>query len=232
MSFSGQRILYEDNHIIAVNKFCSDIVQSDKTGDTPLIDQVRQYIKQRDQKPGNVFLEVVHRIDRPVSGVIIFAKTSKGLARMNKLFHDGEVKKIYWAVVNVLPKVTEATVSHYILRNSNQNKSYAYKVEKPNTKKAVLSYRLLGSSDRYFFFEIDLKTGRHHQIRAQFAEMGMPIKGDLKYGFNRSNPNGGINLHSRSVNFTHPVSGISIDIVAPTPDDVLWAELLKITGNV
>jgi 23S rRNA pseudouridine1911/1915/1917 synthase len=231
MTFSGQRILYEDNHIIAVNKFTSDIVQSDKTGDTPLLEQVKLFIKQRDQKPGNAFLEVVHRIDRPVSGAIIFAKTSKGLSRMNKLFHDGNVKKVYWAAVGVLPREHEATVTHFILRNPHQNKSYAYKTERPGTKKAVLSYRLLGSTDRYFFMEIELKTGRHHQIRAQFAEMGMPIKGDLKYGFARSNPNGGIHLHSRYINFIHPVSSDNISRVAPPPDDILWKELLRIVEN-
>lgn len=231
MSFSSQRILFEDNHIIAVNKFTSDIVQSDKTGDEPLLEQVKQFIKKRDSKPGNVFLEVVHRIDRPVSGAIVFAKTSKGLSRMNRLFHDGKVKKIYWAIVGKLPEENSGPVIHYILRNPHQNKSYAYKNEKPGTKKASLSYRLLGTTERYFFVEVDLHTGRHHQIRAQFAALGMPIRGDLKYGYPRSNPNGGINLHSRLVSFAHPVTDEIIAIVAPPPDETLWKELLKIVDG-
>lgn len=231
MSFTSQRILYEDNHIIAVNKYNSDIVQSDKTGDFPLVEEVKHFIKIRDQKPGNVFLEVVHRIDRPVSGAIIFAKTSKGLSRMNKLFHDGDVKKIYWAVVSSLPQVHSAKVTHFILRNPHQNKSYAYDFMKPGTKEATLSYQLIGATDRYYFIQIDLHTGRHHQIRAQFAQMGMPIKGDLKYGFPRSNPNGGIHLHSRAISFIHPVSNDLISIIAPPPDDVLWNELLKIVDT-
>lgn len=228
MSFSSKRILFEDNHIIAVNKFTSDIVQSDKTGDEPLLEQVKQFIKKRDSKPGNVFLEVVHRIDRPVSGAIVFAKTSKALSRMNRLFHDGEVTKIYWAIVAKMPVEHEATVTHFILRNPHQNKSYAYINEKPATKKGVLTYRLLGATERYFFIEVNLHTGRHHQIRAQFAALGMPIRGDLKYGYPRSNPNGGINLHSRLVSFVHPVTAENIVIVAPPPDETLWKELLKI----
>jgi len=229
--FSGQRILFEDNHYIAVNKICGEIVQSDTTGDIPLLEDVRQYIKKRDQKPGNVFLEVVHRIDRPVSGVILFAKTSKGLSRMNDLFREGEVAKVYWAVVSAIPEKLSDTVTHYILRNPHKNKSYAYNSEKPGTKKASLSYRFIGSAEKYHFIEIDLHTGRHHQIRAQFAELGMPIKGDLKYGFPRSNPDGGIHLHSRSMSFTHPVSSEKIFIVAPPPADSLWNVLMRITQN-
>ena len=231
MQFTSQRILFEDNHIIAVNKFTSDIVQSDKTGDEPLLEQVKKFIKKRDSKPGNVFLEVVHRIDRPVSGAIVFAKTSKALSRMNRLFHDGNVKKFYWAVVAKMPEEQSDTLIHYILRNPHQNKSYAYPNEKPATKKASLSYKLIGATDKYYFVEIDLHTGRHHQIRAQFAALGMPIRGDLKYGYPRSNPNGGINLHSRLISFVHPVTAENISIVAPPPDETLWNELLKIVGS-
>lgn len=226
MNFTSDRILFEDNHLIAVNKTNHDIVQSDKTGDEPLIEQIRTYIKQRDKKPGNVFLEVIHRIDRPVSGVVLFAKTSKVLPRMNKLFHDGLVKKIYWAVVKNMPPKESDTLMHHLIRNSKQNKSYVYTTPKPESKEARLNYRVLGKTSTYFLLEIELITGRHHQIRTQLAKIGCPIKGDLKYGFPRSNPDGGIHLHSRRVNFSHPVSGEEVEIIAQPPTDVLWNEFL------
>lgn len=226
MNFTSDRILFEDNHLIAVNKTNHDIVQSDKTGDEPLIEQIRTYIKQRDKKPGNVFLEVIHRIDRPVSGVVLFAKTSKVLPRMNKLFHDGLVKKIYWAVVKNMPPKESDTLMHHLIRNSKQNKSYVYTTPKPESKEARLNYRVLGKTSTYFLLEIELITGRHHQIRTQLAKIGCPIKGDLKYGFPRSNPDGGIHLHSRRVNFIHPVSGEEVEIIAQPPTDVLWNEFL------
>lgn len=226
MNFTSDRILFEDNHLIAVNKTNHDIVQSDKTGDEPLIEQIRSYIKKRDKKPGNVFLEVIHRIDRPVSGVVLFAKTSKVLPRMNKLFHDGLVKKIYWAVVKNMPPKESDTLTHHLIRNSKQNKSYVYTTPKPESKEARLIYRVLGKTSTYFLLEIELITGRHHQIRTQLAKIDCPIKGDLKYGFARSNPDGGIHLHSRRVSFIHPVSGEEIEIIAQPPTDVLWNEFL------
>ncbi|NVO09884.1 MAG: RNA pseudouridine synthase [Bacteroidales bacterium] len=228
MNFTPDRILFEDNHIIAVNKTNHDIVQSDKTGDEPLIEQIKSAIKFRDKKPGNVYLEVIHRIDRPVSGVVLFAKTSKVLPRMNKLFHDGQVKKIYWAVVKNVPPKENDTLIHYLLRNTKQNKSYVFDTVKPDSKEAKLIYKVVGKTSSYFLLEIELITGRHHQIRSQLAKIGCPIKGDLKYGFPRSNPDGGIHLHSRKVSFTHPVSGEFIEIVALTPEDVLWNEFLAL----
>lgn len=226
MAFTADRILFEDNHIIAVNKNNHDIVQSDKTGDEPLIEQIKAFIKVRDSKPGNVFLEVIHRIDRPVSGVVLFAKTSKVLPRMNKLFHDGLVKKIYWAIVKNMPPKEKGTLTHYLLRNTKQNKSYVYDTPKPESKEARLNYRILGKTNAYYLLEIELLTGRHHQIRSQLAKIGCPIKGDLKYGFPRSNPDGGIHLHSRLVSFTHPVTGEVIEIIAQPADDILWNEYL------
>lgn len=228
MNFTPDRILYEDNHIIAVNKTNHDIVQSDKTGDEPLIEQIKSVIKLRDKKPGNVYLEVIHRIDRPVSGAVLFAKTSKVLPRMNKLFHDGQVKKIYWAVVKNTPPKESDTLIHHLLRNTKQNKSYVFDTVKPESKEAKLIYKVLGKTSNYFLLEIELLTGRHHQIRSQLAKIGCPIKGDLKYGFPRSNPDGGIHLHSRLVSFIHPVSGEFIEIVAQTPEDVLWKEFLAL----
>ena len=190
-------VVYEDNHIIVVNKTASEIVQADKTGDTPLSETVKQYLKEKYQKPGNVFLGVTHRLDRPVSGLVIFAKTSKALTRLNEMFRAGEVKKTYWAVVKNAPKESEGELVHFLVRNEKQNKSYAYDKEVPNSKKAVLDYRLIGRSENYYLLEVDLKTGRHHQIRCQLAKMGCPIKGDLKYGSPRSNPDGSICLHAR-----------------------------------
>jgi 23S rRNA pseudouridine1911/1915/1917 synthase len=222
MTFDSQRILYEDNHLIAVNKYCGDIVQGDKTGDTPLLEKLREFIKLRDSKPGNVFLEAVHRIDRPVSGIVLFAKTSKGLSRMNQLFHDGKVVKIYWAVVGKQPPKLSDTITHYIVRNPQKNKSFAYSMPRAKAKEARLSYKTIGSTGRYFFLEIELHTGRHHQIRAQLAKLNLSIRGDLKYGAPRSNPNGGIHLHAFSLSFTHPISGVDVNIVASTPNDSLW----------
>ena len=223
---TNMEVLYEDNHIIAVNKNSSEIVQGDKTGDTPLSESVKAYIKEKYNKPGEVFLGVTHRLDRPVSGVVLFARTSKALTRLNEMFRTQAVKKTYWAIVKAAPEQTEARLEHSLVRNEKQNKSYAYDREKPHSKKAALSYRLIGRSDNYSLLEVHLETGRHHQIRCQLAKIGCPIKGDLKYGFPRSNPNGGISLHARSVEFVHPVSKQAITIVAPTPEDEkLWAIL-------
>ena len=215
-------VLYEDNHIIIVNKTASEIVQGDKTGDTPLSEIVKQYLKEKYQKPGNVFIGVTHRLDRPVSGLVVFAKTSKALGRLNEMFRVGAVKKTYWAIVKNMPPEPEGELVHYLVRNEKQNKSYAYDSEKPGSKKAILHYRLIGRSDNYCLLEVDLKTGRHHQIRCQLAKMGCPIRGDLKYGFPRSNPVGSICLHARRVRFVHPVSKELIEVVAPVPDSNLW----------
>ena len=219
-------VLYEDNHLIVVNKTCSEIVQGDKTGDTPLSEIVKQWLKEKYNKPGNVFTGVIHRLDRPVSGAVVFAKTDKALGRMNALFREGEVKKTYWAIVKNRPPQTEGELVHYLIRNEKQNKSYANDNEKPGAQKAVLSYRLIAQSERYFLLEIDLKTGRHHQIRCQLAKMGCPVKGDLKYGFDRSNSDGGISLHAREISFIHPVSKEPITITAPVPDDKLWKQFV------
>ena len=215
-------VVYEDNHIIVVNKTASEIVQADKTGDMPLSETVKQYLKEKYQKPGNVFLGVTHRLDRPVSGLVIFAKTSKALTRLNEMFRAGEVKKTYWAVVKNAPKESEGELVHFLVRNEKQNKSYAYDKEVPNSKKAVLDCRLIGRSENYYLLEVDLKTGRHHQIRCQLAKMGCPIKGDLKYGSPRSNPDGSICLHARRVRFVHPVSKELIELKAPLPEGNLW----------
>ena len=215
-------VVYEDNHLIIVNKKASEIVQGDKTGDTPLSETVKQYIKEKYAKPGNVFLGVVHRLDRPVSGLVVFAKTRKALARLNEMFRNSEVKKTYWAIVKQRPPHDEGELVNYLVRNEKQNKSYAYDKEVKNSKKAVLHYRLIGHSQNYFLLEVDLKTGRHHQIRCQLAKMGCPIKGDLKYGFARSNPDGSICLHAHRVKFVHPVSKELIDVTAPLPSGNLW----------
>lgn len=215
-------VVYEDNHIIIVNKTASEIVQGDKTGDTPLSETVKQYLKEKYAKPGNVFIGVTHRLDRPVSGLVVFAKTSKALSRLNEMFRIGEVKKTYWAIVRNCPPQEEGELVHYLVRNEKQNKSYAYDKEVKNSKKAVLHYRLIAHSENYYLLEVDLKTGRHHQIRCQLAKMGCPIKGDLKYGFPRSNPDGSICLHARRVRLIHPVSKLEIDVTAPVPADNLW----------
>lgn len=219
------RIIYEDNHIIAVDKSCGEIVQGDKTGDKPLSEMLKEWLKEKYNKQGNVFVGVTHRLDRPVSGVVIFAKTSKALSRLNDMFRFGDVKKRYWAIVRNRPPQDEGELVNWLVRNEKQNKSYAYDTERPNAKRAVLDYKLIAHSDRYYLLEIDLKTGRHHQIRCQLAKMGCPIKGDLKYGFDRSNRDGGISLHARSASFIHPVSKLSIEIVAPVPNDNLWRTL-------
>lgn len=216
-------VVYEDNHIIVVNKTASEIVQGDKTGDVPLSELVKQYLKEKYAKPGNVFLGVTHRLDRPVSGLVVFAKTGKALTRLNEMFRKGEVKKTYWAIVKQALKEEEGELVSFLVRNEKQNKSYAYDREVPNSKKAILHYRLIGKSQNYSLLEVDLKTGRHHQIRCQLAKMGCPIKGDLKYGFPRSNPDGSICLHARRVRFVHPVSKELIDLVAPVPDGNLWS---------
>ncbi len=215
-------VLYEDNHIIIVNKSSSEIVQGDKTGDVPLSETVKQYIKEKYAKPGNVFLGVVHRLDRPVSGVVTFARTGKSLARLNEMFRTKDVHKTYWAIVKDTPENPEGELVHWLVRNEKQNKSYAYDKEVPNSKKAILHYKVIAHSDNYTLLEVDLKTGRHHQIRCQLAKMGCPIKGDLKYGAKRSNPDGSISLHARRIQFVHPVSKIDIDVVAPVPNDPLW----------
>ena len=215
-------VVYEDNHIVVVNKTSSEIVQGDKTGDTPLSEMVKQYLKEKYNKPGNVFIGVTHRLDRPVSGLVVFAKTSKALPRLNEMFRNGEVKKTYWAIVKECPKETEGELVHYLVRNEKQNKSYAYDKEVKNSKKAVLHYKLIGHSQNYYLLEVDLKTGRHHQIRCQLAKMGCSIKGDLKYGSPRSNPDGSICLHARTVQFVHPVSKEMIRLTAPVPEGNLW----------
>ena len=215
-------VVYEDNHIIVVNKTASEIVQGDKTGDTPLSETVKEYIRVKYNKPGNVFLGVTHRLDRPVSGLVVFAKTGKALSRLNDMFRLGELKKTYWAIVKERPKELEGELVHWMVRNEKQNKSYAYDKEKPNSKKAILRYKLIGHSQNYHLLEVDLQTGRHHQIRCQLAKMGCPIKGDLKYGSPRSNPDGSICLHARRVTFVHPVSKEVIDITAPLPSGNLW----------
>lgn len=215
-------VVYEDNHIIVVNKTSSEIVQGDKTGDIPLSETVKQYLKEKYQKPGNVFVGVTHRLDRPVSGLVVFAKTSKALSRLNEMFKNSEVKKTYWAIVKECPRELEGELVHYLVRNEKQNKSYAYDKEVPDSKKAILHYRLIARSQNYNLLKVDLKTGRHHQIRCQLAKMGCPIKGDLKYGFARSNPDGSICLHARRISFIHPVSKEQIDLEAPVPPGSLW----------
>lgn len=215
-------VLYEDNHIIIVNKAPSEIVQGDKTGDKPLCDIVKEYLKEKYNKPGNVFCGVVHRLDRPVSGVVVFAKTSKALARLNDMFREKDVQKTYWAIVASRPPHDKAVLENYLVRNEKMNKSFAYNREVPSSKRAVLDYELIAHSERYFLLEVHLHTGRHHQIRCQLAKMGCPIKGDLKYGAKRSNPDGSISLHARSVRFIHPVSKQEIYVEAPVPQDRLW----------
>lgn len=205
-------VVYEDNHIIVVNKSSSEIVQGDKTGDIPLSDTVKAYIKEAYCKPGEVFLGVVHRLDRPVSGLVMFARTSKSLARLNKMFAEGQVHKTYWAIVKNCPQEMDGELQHWLVRNEKQNKSYAYDREVPHSKKAVLDYKVIGKSDNYYLIEVDLKTGRHHQIRCQLSKIGCPIKGDLKYGAKRSNADGSISLQAHSMQFIHPVSKEPVNI--------------------
>jgi 23S rRNA pseudouridine1911/1915/1917 synthase len=221
--FHPNDILFEDNHLIVVNKRCGDLVQPDPNGDSALENEIKAFIKVRDNKPFDVFLGVVHRIDRPVSGVVLFAKTSKALARMNEMIRGGQISKKYWAVVENRPQAENGELVHYILRDGKSNRSYCYNTPKGDAKRAVLRYAVLGASERYTLVEVELLTGRHHQIRAQLSKIGCPIKGDLKYGAKRSNPNGGISLHSRSMSFIHPVRKENITIEAPVPtDDNLW----------
>ncbi len=215
-------VLYEDNHLIIINKRPGDIVQGDKTGDTPLSDIVKEYLKTKYNKPGEAYLGVTHRIDRPTSGVLVFTKTSKALPRMNKLFAEKKVDKSYWALVKNAPPKEKDLLQHWLVRNTKQNKSYAYDQQHEQAKKAILDYTLLKKLDSYYLLEINLHTGRHHQIRAQLAAIGCPIKGDLKYGFDRSNKDGSIHLHARSIQFVHPVKKETLTIVARTPDELLW----------
>ena len=226
-------VVYEDNHIIIVNKQSGEIVQGDKTGDRPLSDIVKDYLKEKYQKPGAVFLGVVHRLDRPVWGLVVFARTSKALSRLNRMFAEGEVHKTYWAIVPKMPKSDGEwhRLEHWLVRNEQQNKSYSYGQEKPRAKKAVLRWRAIGQSDNYTLLEVNLMTGRHHQIRCQLAAMGYPIKGDLKYGAPRSNPDGSISLMSRRVEFVHPVSKETIMVEAPLPHDRLWQSFQSLLEN-
>jgi 23S rRNA pseudouridine1911/1915/1917 synthase len=219
---SNIQILHEDNHLIVVNKRVGDIVQGDKTGDKPLSEVVKEYIKEKYNKPGEVFLGVVHRLDRPTTGIVVFARTSKALSRMNELFSNRETQKTYWAVVKNKPNPSKAKLVHYLKRNEKNNTSKAHIKEIPDSKMASLEYNIIKELTNYTALEIELHTGRHHQIRAQLSAIGSPIKGDLKYGFDRSNPDGGIHLHARKLDFIHPVSKEAITIVAPTPDDVIW----------
>lgn len=221
------QVLYEDNHIIIVNKNSGEIVQGDKTGDRPLSEDVKQYIKEKYAKPGNVFLGVAHRLDRPVAGIVVFARTSKALARLNEMFRKGEVHKTYWAITTRCPDKEEGTIEGWIVRNEKLNKSFNHNREVPGSKHAVLNYRHLSSSERYHLLEVNLLTGRHHQIRCQLAAIGCTIKGDLKYGAPRSNPDGSISLLARKVEFVHPVSKQKICVEAPLPHDRLWQEITQ-----
>ncbi len=227
------KVLYEDNHVIAVSKTCHEIVQGDKTGDIPLSEMVKAYIKDKYNKPGEVFLGVTHRLDRPTTGIVLFARTSKALSRLNEMFKSHEqIKKTYWAIVptnNQLPSANR--LENYLWRNEKQNKSFVVKPGTKDAKRAVLSYQIIAKGDRYTLLEINLETGRHHQIRCQLAAIGWPIKGDLKYGSKRSNPDGGISLHARKIEFIHPVSKNAICITAPVPDDALWQILESQIGQ-
>lgn len=221
------QIIYEDNHIIIVNKRAGDIVQGDKTGDEPLSEVVKSFIKERDNKPGNVYLGVVHRLDRPTTGIVMFAKTSKALPRLNKLFAEKEAKKTYWAIVKNAPPKLEDTLINFLKKNPKNNKSTAHTKEVSQSKKAILHYKLMRQLDNFYLLEVELETGRHHQIRAQLATIGCAIKGDLKYGFDRSNPDASIHLHARGLRFVHPVSNEELHVIAPLPvHDAIWAACL------
>ena len=223
-------VLYEDNHIIAVNKTCNEIVQGDKTGDTPLSETVKAYIKEKYNKPGEVFLGVTHRLDRPTSGVVLFARTSKALTRLNEMFKSHEqIKKTYWTIVQGAPKQPEARLENWLTRNETLNKSFIAKPGAKEAKQAILSYKTLVKGEHYTLLEVNLETGRHHQIRCQLAAIGCPIKGDLKYGAKRSNPDGGICLHARKIEFIHPVKKEPVSIVAPVPEDSLWQQLTAVS---
>ncbi|MDD6832100.1 MAG: RluA family pseudouridine synthase [bacterium] len=218
-------IVYEDNHLIIVNKACGEIVQGDRTGDEPLVETLKQWIKEKYQKPGNVFCGVIHRIDRPTSGLVVFARTSKGLSRMNELFRKGEVHKTYWAIVQNRPPKQTDTLTHWLVAHEKGNRTEVFDAPKEGAQKAVLKYRVIAEGERYHLLEVELLTGRKHQIRAQLSHIGCPIKGDLKYGARRSNPGGGISLQSHRICFQHPVSKLEIDITAPTPPQPLWQAL-------
>lgn len=220
-------VLYEDNHIIIVNKAASEIVQGDKTGDKPMSEMVKDYLREKYNKPGNVFCGVTHRLDRPTSGIVVFAKTSKALSRLNQLFKNDEVEKVYWAIVQNRPPKDTNTLTHYLIKDEKRNKSSAYDTERPNTKKAIMHYSTIAQSDNYILLEVNLETGRHHQIRVQLSKIGSPVKGDLKYGAKRSNRDGSISLHARGISFIHPVSKEKIEITAPVPDDNLWKAFEK-----
>lgn len=227
--FRPEDVIYEDNHLLVVNKRAGDLVQPDPDGAPALEDEVKAWIKKRDKKPGAVFLGVVHRIDRPVSGAVVFAKTSKALARLNEMMKKREIGKVYWAIVENMPKEESGTLRHYILRDGRTNRSKAHTKPRSDAKEAVLNYRLAGASTNYYLLEIELITGRHHQIRAQLAATGCPIRGDLKYGAKRSNPGGGISLHSRRLSFPHPVTREELTVTAPVPkDDNLWAYFAEV----
>lgn len=221
------QIIFEDNHLIVINKRSGDIVQGDKTGDLPLSEVVKLYLKEKYDKPGEAYLGVVHRLDRPTSGVVIFSKTSKALSRLNKAFANRETQKLYWAVVKNKPKQESARLVHYLMRNPKQNKSYAHIKPVPESKEAILSYRLIKSLDNYHLLEVALETGRHHQIRSQLSAIGSPIKGDLKYGFDRSNKDGSIHLHARKLTITHPVRKENITFEAAPPEDVIWKSCMS-----
>jgi 23S rRNA pseudouridine1911/1915/1917 synthase len=219
---TAMEILYEDNHLIAINKKASDIVQGDKTGDETLPDRIKAYLKEKYQKPGNVFCGVIHRLDRPTSGVVLFARTSKALERMNKQFREKETSKTYWVITEGKPNQDEGTLRNYLKKNEKQNKSYVYDQSVQGAKEAVLQYTILASSDNYHLLDIQLETGRHHQIRAQLAAIGCFVKGDVKYGAKRPNKDGSIGLHARKLAFSHPVTSEKIIINAPVPEDALW----------
>lgn len=216
------QVLFEDNHLIIVNKRAGDITQGDKTGDKPLNEVVKEYVKVKYNKPGNVFIGTVHRLDRPTSGIVIFARTSKALERLNKMLRDKTINKTYWALVKNKPKKERDTLTNFLKKDPKKNKSFVYKKEIDGSKKATLHYKVIQKLENYTLLEIDLETGRHHQIRTQLSNIGSPIKGDLKYGFPRSNKDGSISLHARKINFIHPVSKEEIKLTAPTPKDVIW----------
>ena len=221
-SLNTTQILFEDNHLLVLNKRPGDLIQGDKTGDTPLSELAKRYIKEKYSKPGNVYLGIPHRLDRPTSGIVVFTKTSKALSRLNALFASREIKKVYWAVVDQSPKLEKATLEHYLIRNRKQNKSYAHNQKISNSKLGILHYEIIKELDNYTLLEIDLETGRHHQIRAQLSAIGASIKGDLKYGAKRSNPDGSIHLHARELHFTHPVTKEHLKLIAPVLHDVVW----------
>ncbi|MCB0481342.1 MAG: RluA family pseudouridine synthase [Flavobacteriales bacterium] len=226
-----EKVLYEDNHIIVINKAPKEIVQGDITGDVPLLEHVKEFLKEKYNKPGNVFVGLPHRLDRPTSGLVLFAKTSKALSRLNLMFRNKDMKKTYWAVVKEQPPSKKGTLKDYLLKHNEKNKSFVKKVEAEGAKYSELDYEIIAASDRYFLLKINPKTGRHHQIRAQLANMGCPIKGDLKYGFDRSNPDGSIHLHARRLEFIHPVSQEKMDIEALTPDEPLWNAFMKLVKH-